>query len=168
MLEVLRIAFDIGGVISRYPGEMKTLMQRLINGGAYVFLLTDMNRADAHAACRENKLYNFIGHRGLIGSGINGAGTEDLREQYILCANWSDYGDQCKTRLMEMNKINFLIDDRPDYCAEGDYIGLVLSPRQHIPYYHNSWINKSTPAVMVPPEEYEEFKAWKEANGPQG
>jgi hypothetical protein len=62
---------------------------------------------------------------------------------------------------MAEHRIDILIDDRPDYCAEGDFIGLVLSPRPSVPYYHPAWVNKSTPAVCVPPEEYEEFKRWK-------
>ncbi len=151
MLDVLKVAFDLGGLISRYPGEMKTLMACLIRSGAEVFILTDMNHIDARRAITENNLGGFI--------------SADW-SKHILSADWSKHGDLCKTILMEMHKINILIDDRPNYAAIGNFIGLVLSPRPHVPYYHNTWVNRSTPAVMVPPDEYEAFKQWKAEREP--
>ncbi len=38
---------------------------------------------------------------------------------------------------------------------------VATSPRPHVPYYHHTWVNRSTPAVMVTPDEYEAFKRWK-------
>ncbi len=158
MPDDLTIAFDIGGVISRYPEKMKQLMAVLIKGGALVYILTDMNPVDALAAVRANGLMHLIGHDRLLSDPY----FQSARNRYILSANWSRDGDLCKTRIMEDEGIDFLIDDRPDYAAKGDFIGLVLSPRPDVPYYHESWSNTGTPAVCVPPEEYEAFKKWKE------
>lgn len=36
------VAFDIGGVISRYPEKMKEMMQALIQGGIDVRVVTDI------------------------------------------------------------------------------------------------------------------------------
>ena len=138
----MRVAFDIGGLISRYPEQMKTLMQALIRGGIEVHIMTDMNPKDAMNAVLENGI-TFVDPR------------------HVHSCDWSQHGDLCKTEMMAKMGIDVLIDDRPDYCASGDFIGLVLSPRAHVPYYHPTWVNKSTPAVMVPPEEYEAFQAWK-------
>src|SRR4051812_9478510 len=106
----MKVAFDIGGVISRYPRQMKALMRALIAGGIDVRILTDMNPTDAERARVENGL-DFIG------------------PDKVHSCDWSRYGDRCKTIVMEEQGISILIDDRPDYCAEGDFIGLVLSPR---------------------------------------
>jgi hypothetical protein len=156
----VKVAFDIGGLISRYPNMMKELMSSLIRGGSEVFILTDMNPRDALAACRENGLMGFIGHKGIPKS-MDVEHDWSIRESWILSADWSRHGDLCKSELMELYEIDILIDDRPDYAASGDFIGLVLSPRPDVPYYSPEWVNKSTPAVCVPPEEYEAFKSWK-------
>lgn len=148
----MKIAFDIGGVISRYPNQMKELMHDLWQSGNEIYILTDMNQVDAIACINENDLNYCVGD------------LFDRRPERILSADWSKYGDRCKTVLMDKHDIDILIDDRPDYCAEGGFIGLTLSPRPGVPYYHETWINRSTPAVMVPPEEYEEFKKWRELN----
>lgn len=158
----LRVAFDIGGVISRYPEKMKDFMEALHRGGAEVMIVTDMNQADALACCRENGLMEFVGHKGI-------PKTDDvehdwsIRQSWVVSADWSRDGDLCKSNVVEECEIDILIDDRPDYVATGDFIGLVLSPRPGVPYYAAGWSNKSTPAVCVPPEEYEEYRAWKAA-----
>lgn len=144
---VLRVGFDIGGVISRYPVEMKAIMWALVLGGAEIYIVTDMNPTDAAAACRENDLDTIV------------------PADHIISANWSDHGDLCKTKVIERLKLDFMLDDRADYCAAGDFIGFVLSPRPHVPYYHKTWVNRSTPAVCVPPEQYEEFQKWRKQNG---
>jgi len=138
----MKVAFDVGGLISRYPIQMKAMMKALIAGGVEVYILTDMNQQDARAACETN-------------------GIDFISQDRILSADWSCHGDLCKTRMCEAHGIDILLDDRPDYTAHGDFIGLNLSPRPHTPYYADGWVNKNTPAVCVPPEEYEEFKRWK-------
>src|SRR5688500_10946570 len=105
----MKIAFDIGGTISRYPTTFIRMMKALQDGGVEVFILTDMNNADAMKLCEQNDI-DFID------------------ESRILSADWNTYGDLCKSRLMQQHSIDILIDDRPDYCATGPFIGLVLSP----------------------------------------
>ena len=158
-MERLKVAFDIGGVFSRYPDQFRAMAWALRAGGATVFLLTDMNPADAERCCRENDLFPLVGS---IGVPLFGA---DLMP-WVLSGDWSCDGDRCKQVLMEEHGIDVLIDDRPDYCADGDFIGLVLSPRPDEPYYHPTWHNASTAAVCVPPEEYEEFRRWKAGRNP--
>lgn len=138
----MRVAFDIGGTISRYPNEMKAMMIAFMAGGVEVHIMTDINPKDA------TKL--------IIANGL-----DFVPANHVHSCDWSTYGDLCKTQMMEQLGIDVLIDDRPDYCAAGNFIGLVVSPRPAVPYYHKSWVNGSTPSVMVPPEELEEFQAWK-------
>jgi hypothetical protein len=145
VLDGVKIAFDIGGVISRYPERMMQMMSALLRGGVEVYIITDMNQRDALATCEQNSLLAIIG------------------PERVFSADWSAHGDRCKTEVCKKLGIDVLIDDRPDYCAEGDFIGLVLSPRPHVPYYASGWSNAGTSAVCVPPEEYESFKKWKTA-----
>lgn len=138
----MKAGFDIGGVISRYPKQMKELMKALIRGGVEVCILTDMNSKDAMNAVMEN-------------------GFDFIYPDHIHSCDWSGHGDLCKTEVAARIGIDILIDDRPDYCASGDFIGLVLSPRPDVPYYHESWINKPTSVLVVSSKDYDEFQAWK-------
>lgn len=143
MTRSLRIGIDIGGCITRYPSVFAALGHVLITGGAKVYIVTDMSKGDAVASMHANKL-------GWL-----------LSNSTLLNANWSELNDLCKTRLIEEHEIDIMIDDRPDYVAEGNFVGLVVSPRPSVPYYHPKWVNKSTSIVCVPPEEYEDFKSWR-------
>ncbi len=140
----MKVAFDIGGVLSRYPDTFMGLMENLREGwDVEIYIVTDMNSDDAWAAVVENKFDLLV------------------KRERVLSADWSKHGDLCKTKVCEEHGIDILIDDRPDYVAQGNFIGLILSPRPDVPYYAKGWVNKSTPAVCVPPEEYEEFQKWK-------
>lgn len=108
-MKKMKIAFDIGGVISKYPGQMKTMMKALIAGGVEVFILTDMPQTTAIPMCRLN-------------------GIDFIADDHILSADWGLHQDSAKTVVMKERSIDILIDDRPDYVAEGDFIGMVLSP----------------------------------------
>lgn len=116
----MRIAFDIGGVISKYPDQMMEMMKALIAGGQDVYILTDMSKETAVPMCRMN-------------------GIDFIDDDHILCADWGAYHDRAKTVVCESMGIDVLIDDRPDYAAEGNFIGMVLSPRPRKPYYAGSW-----------------------------
>jgi hypothetical protein len=140
----MKIGIDIGGVISRYPSQMMMLIDTFNATGHQVYILTDMAYDDAVGALRENGFGDFIG------------------ASRIISCDWPKHGDLCKTIKAEELGLDILIDDRPDYLASGYFIGLCLSPRPNVPYYHPSWVNKSTPTVCVPPEEYEAFKRWRE------
>jgi hypothetical protein len=137
----VKVAFDIGGLVSRHPALMCDMMRALAAGGVDVYVLTDMNPRDAYTACRDNAV--------------------PVRPDRILSANWAEHGDLCKTKLVELHGIDVLVDDRPDYCASGDFVGLVLSPRPEVPYNHPDWVNRTSQTVCVPPEHYEEFLEWQ-------
>jgi hypothetical protein len=138
----MKIAFDIGGVISRYPAPMKLLMQALMDGGVDVHVLTDMCPDDAHTCLHDN-------------------GFEFIPNDNVHSADWTQHGDRCKTEVIHREGFDILIDDRPDYCAEGDFIGLVLSPRPQKPYYATEWVNHRSALTFVPTSEYEAYIAWK-------
>jgi hypothetical protein len=49
----MKVAFDIGGVLSKFPETFRAMVAALISGGAEVLVLTDMHdrrEADVHVA----------------------------------------------------------------------------------------------------------------------
>lgn len=141
----MRIAFDIGGVISRYPKQMKEMIKSFIQSGHDVYIITDMNPTDALSACENNDIL-------LTG----------IKQENIISANWSEHGDLCKSVVMKNLSIDVMFDDRPDYIYEGVPIGFFLMPRPSMPYYAAEWNSGASTAYCVPKEEYLEFKKWKE------
>jgi len=119
----MKIGFDIGGVISRYPEKMIQLMGILQMGGAEVYVITDIPFDIAVELCAKNHIA--------------------IAQDRIISCDWGKHMDLCKTKACEELGIDFLIDDRPDYCAVGDFIGLVVSPRPlTAKYYHETWVNQ--------------------------
>lgn len=121
----IRIGFDIGGVISKYPDEMREMMWMLdgndsVEGSPFeIYIITDMPRAQAIAMLKENKVC--------------------FNEGRLLCADWAKHGDRCKSILMAEHKIDIMIDDRLDYIMEGCRIGLFVVPRPDVGYYAKGW-----------------------------
>lgn len=117
---MIRIGFDIGGVIGKYTEEMVALMKACARSELFeVYVITDMPRALALAALRANGI--------------------PFDENTLLCADFAKHGDLCKAVLMEEHRIDIMIDDRPDYITQGVKIGLCVMPRPHIPYIHPDW-----------------------------
>lgn len=118
----IRIAFDIGGMISKFPRHMKAMMQALAQSELFeVYVLTDMPKEVAIKALTENNV--------------------SIEAEKLLCADWLCYGDMCKAVLAEEYCIEILIDDMPGYVAEGVLIGLLLMPRPRLPYNSLEWIH---------------------------
>lgn len=120
-----RIGFDIGGVISKYPQEMKEMMWMLqghdsVESSPFeIYIITDMPRAQAIAMLKENKIW--------------------FEPERLLCADWAKNGDKCKSILMKEHEIDIMIDDRLDYIMEGCRIGLFVVPRPEVGYYAKNW-----------------------------
>lgn len=120
---MLRISFDIGGVLSKYPHVFKPMIACLTAGGAEVYIITDMhNRAHILEMLQCNKLL--------------GAGMVDPAR--VLSADYTKHGERCKAKLIEEHQIDLHIDDFPGYCAAGG-LQLMVWPNPDEPYYHDDW-----------------------------
>lgn len=117
----MKIAFDIGGVISKYPEKMRELIIALICGGIDVHIITDMPKTASDRLMIENGFHRVIGL------------------DKVHNANWALHQDQCKAELCKELGIDILVDDRPDYCAGLDCIGFVVSPRPKLTYNAATW-----------------------------
>lgn len=89
----MRIAFDIGGWISRYPTVARELAQAL-NRNHEVLILTDMPE-----------------DRARLLMSINGWTYEHFDR--IISADYAQHGEGCKAAICATEKINVLFDDHP-------------------------------------------------------
>jgi len=128
----VRIAFDIGGVLSKFPDVFRPLFRRLALPPACItvlesepielFVISDMHDKDKMGMM-------------LLQNGF------DLRPSQIHCADYKAHGEDCKAVLCEQLGIDILIDDFPGYvCQIGSpRVRLLVMPDPSQPYYADEW-----------------------------
>jgi hypothetical protein len=118
----MRVAFDVGGVISKYPDLIKELINKLHLGGAEIHVISDMHDA--------KKIVKTLLDNGVV-----------VPEAQVHSAYYAKYGEACKAILCEELKIDILIDDFIGYVAAGPGapIRLLVMPDATKPYYADSW-----------------------------
>lgn len=128
----LRVSFDIGGVLSKYPHVFRPMVSALIKGGAVVYVLTDIpDHAKATKLVWDNGFHVDADH--------------------VLCADWNEHGDSCKAEVLKAHGIHLHIDDFAPYCAHGECLSLFAWPNPELPYYHEDFVHDDAlgvPAVM--------------------
>jgi hypothetical protein len=116
----IRIAFDIGGVLSKRPEIWRPLVNILLkNGNSYgieAFVITDMH--DTGAVCRMLEDNGFV-----------------IPVNNVHSADFETHGEMCKAVLCKELGIDILIDDFPGYVNDGDHIRLLVMPDTKRPYY---------------------------------
>lgn len=118
----LRISFDIGGVLSKYPDQFRKLVGALLASSAIeVFVITDMPNHDQSV--------RFVQENGF-----------NIPEERILNSDYATNGENCKAETIEKYNIDIHIDDFPGYCAHDKCISLFVWPNPEKPYYNDSWI----------------------------
>lgn len=123
----LRAAFDIGGVISKYPVEFHRLLRSLLVAGAEIFAITDQP------------------DRGEVLQQLANNGFGFIAAERVLCADYASHGEMCKAILLRDLEIDFLVDDFAGYLAWDSSFGpapirLRVEPDAFRPYWHPSWI----------------------------
>ena len=122
----MKLAFDIGGVISKYPAEFRHLMQSLMQMNNEVFIITDMHDK------RE------------VMEALNMNGFGFVPEDKVFCADYTNQGEFCKAILLKELKIDALIDDFGGYVQWDSSLGpapirLLIAPDAFKPYWHPDW-----------------------------
>jgi hypothetical protein len=93
----MKIAFDIGGVLSKYPDELRQVVQMLHDSGAELHVITDMHERNEVIDLLANNGFGFIpGDR-------------------VHCADYVGHGEFCKAILCRNLGIDMLIDDFGGY-----------------------------------------------------
>lgn len=124
----LKIAFDIGGVLSKYPDQFRILTNKLQQSGpnlmqaptVEVYVISDMHDID--------KMHKMLIDNGLF-----------IDKDKVFSADYKEHGEFCKTHLCNQLQIDILIDDFIGYVAEGNFIRLLTMPNASLPYYHDAW-----------------------------
>ena len=127
---MLKIAFDVGGVLSKYPA-LKELLQWMAALKRYwadtymapsveVYVISDMHPKEKIAAMlRGNNIF--------------------LDENFVFSADYATHGENCKKILCEQLGVDIFVDDFIGYLAEGDFIRLLVMPNPRRSYYHEEW-----------------------------
>ncbi len=118
----MRVAFDIGGVLSKYPGQFRLLSRILDEAGIEVHIITDMHPKET-----------VLEHLALNG-------FEFIPADHVHSADYDAYGEGCKAVLLEQLRIDLFVDDFIGYVAAGGApIRLLVMPDATRPYYHDDW-----------------------------
>jgi len=121
-----KIAFDIGGVLSKYPHTFRKLIQKLQSAdpgqksSVEIFIISDMHDID--------QMWQMLEMNGI-----------HVPKTLVYSADYKNLGEYCKTYLCNQLKIDIFIDDFIGYVADGDAIRLLVMPNSREPYYHDDW-----------------------------
>lgn len=119
----MKIAFDIGGVLSKYK-ILRDLYIELYNlHSDNVYVISDMHP------------------RGKI---IETLKLNNLPHKNVFSADYEKYGENCKKILCDNLEIDILIDDFIGYVAEGNHIRLLVMPQPGEPYFSDDWKTDGT------------------------
>lgn len=118
----MKIAIDIGGVLSKYPNEFKEVIESF---PAEIHIITDMH--DKNYVMEMLKLNEI-----------------DIAEEYVHTADYDKYGELCKAILLKELKIDILIDDFAGYLNWDSSLGkapirLLIMPDPYQPYWSDEW-----------------------------
>jgi hypothetical protein len=122
----MKVAFDIGGVLSKFPETFRAMVAALISGGAEVLVLTDMHDRPA--------MLDMLGRNGVV---------PPVREADVHVADYARHGEACKAILVRDLGIDVLIDDHGGYLAwpwaTPAPVRLLVTPDPRRPYYAPGW-----------------------------
>ena len=123
----MKIAFDIGGVISKYPDVFRNLINVLDQHWADlgVYIITDMHNKD--------EVIKILKDNHII-----------VDEDKVYCADYEKYGELCKAVLLKQLSIDIFVDDFVGYTSWDSSLGeapirLLVMPDPFKPYWHKDW-----------------------------
>jgi hypothetical protein len=119
---MVKIGFDIGGVLSKYPDILTPFVNSLVENcpDIEVHVLTDMHPIEK---CRD-----WVARNGL-----------KVKPENVHSCDYKEHGELCKTVKCKELSIDILMDDFIGYVAEGAPIRLLVMPDAKRPYYHDDW-----------------------------
>lgn len=125
----MKIAFDIGGVLSKHV-EFVKLLWAMQDSRDYcfpslnhfeIFICSDMHD-------REKT------HKMLLMNGIH------VDDDHLLLSDYEKYGERCKEVLLKQHGIDIFFDDFVGYVnAGGAKVNLLVWPDKTQPYYADTW-----------------------------
>lgn len=122
----MRIGFDIGGVLSKYPDVFNKFIESL--GNCFLFCITDQHP-------KEEVIKTLLNNGFGRWFGINN----------VFCADYEKHGNMCKAVLIKELELDMFIDDFDGYLQWDSTLGkqpilLKIMPDAFQPYWSDSWI----------------------------
>lgn len=144
----MKIGFDIGGVISKYPEIIKLFLHKY-NYDEYgydsnkhdIFIITDQHpKKEVLRALCKNGFINGLGN-------IDGSTTyltNIINPENVYCADYEKYGNMAKAVLIKELNLDIFIDDFDGYLQWDSSFGpqpllLKVMPDAFKPYWADSW-----------------------------
>lgn len=117
----MRLAFDIGGVISKYPELFRELISTLeMHTHFDVLIISDMPREKI----LEILTLNRIG----------------VTPENVYSADYETHGEGCKAELLRELKVDMFFDDHLGYVAAGGCpVRFLMMPDASRPYVADTW-----------------------------
>lgn len=157
----MKIGFDIGGVISKYPHQMwdiidrfRYTLHRTCDGDwedniKDIYIITDMHPKDK--VCQtliDNGFYSTY-----KSAGLREQTKTEFHDQYykgiihpdnIYCADYEKYGNMAKAVLIKQLGLDVFVDDFDGYLQWDSWLGpqpllLKVMPDAFKPYWHDDW-----------------------------
>lgn len=122
----MRIALDVGGVLSKYPDVFRRLLQLFhykgSGWGVECWIISDMHP--------ESKIVDMLERNGML-----------FYKDRVRSADYATHGERCKAVLCQELGIDILIDDFPGYLAVPGMplVRLLVMPDPDRPYYDDNW-----------------------------
>lgn len=118
---MIKVAFDIGGVLSKRPEVFVPLLKALEGSEEVeVYVVSDMHPKE--------KILDMLAR--------NDIKVDPYR---VISADYEKHGELCKTVVCQELRIDLLIDDFPGYVAVGDHVRLLMMPDPTRDYYADEW-----------------------------
>lgn len=119
----MKVAFDIGGVLSKYPNIFTRLIKILRSShDCEIHIISDMHSVDyIQKMLRMNGIYLSIDN--------------------VHSADYTTHGELCKSELLKSLNIDIMFDDFIGYLADEQScpVRCLVMPNPHLDYYHESW-----------------------------
>ena len=123
MNDKIKIGFDIGGVLSKYPDILRPIIAALsVSPDIEIHVLSDMHPID--------KCIDWIRRNEL-----------SIINENIHSCDYAIYGEECKAMKAKEIGLHVLIDDFMGYIsiANSPILRLFTMPDHTRDYYHESW-----------------------------
>ena len=120
---IVRIGFDVGGVLSKYPELLRPIVAALLAGdGVEVHVLSDMH---PHA-----KIMDMLARNGFA-----------VPTERVHSCGYEAHGELCKAVKSREIGLDVLLDDFPGYVGTVDApaLRLLTMPDPARPYYADEW-----------------------------
>lgn len=122
----MRIAYDVGGVLSKYPEPFQKIIASLHHAGHDLYVITDMHKKDEVLKMLKDNGFGYI------------------PEANVYCADYQTHGEMCKALLLRDLKIDLFFDDFVGYLSWDSSFGpapirCLIMPDGFRPYWATEW-----------------------------